>query len=734
MTLDFKFASLWTLILTANIWLTIARAQFPQSDNDGVTTVASPLNDNITISFKSPPFGTCTTVFETQKQYTGYVHLPPNVLAPNQGNYSINTFFWFIEARQVPEAAPLTIFINGGPGSSSMVGLFQELGPCEVIEIDQNNLGTIAREWGWDRSSNIIFIDQPVQVGFSYDILTNMSLNLLDETLFDPPTDVPVSQPSYTFLNGTFGSNDASRTANTSTIAAHSIWHFLQGFLAVFPQYNPGVKPDGAGTGTVGINLFTESYGGKFGPAMAAFFTKQNELRQSDPTFGNNSLEVELTSLGIMNGWLDLIVQTPYFPRFAYSNTYGIQTIDQVQELNALSAWSDADGCQQLTNTCRAEQQGLDSEDQAISPLVNLACSQAQLYCQNYVIGPYTTSGRSIYDISQNVLNPFPDSLYLDYLNQADVQLAIGVPVNFTQDSLAVSGAFLEAGDYVRDGIIQDIVELLDNGVRVALIYGDRDYICNWFGGEAASHAIAAAAGSTYAPWYSAGYSPIVTNDSYIGGVVREYGNLSFSRIYDAGHLVPAYQPETAFTVFSRVIKGTGISLGLPIDRSSFSTGGDANATHTNDAPAAADPTCYLRAMNTTCNTDQKNMIANRAGAIINGILYSQTASWQTPAGSVSTVAGRPTVPPSSVMASAPPPVAISTSSGTSSKGGKGSSTQTTTSIPTGVFTATGVPAVTSSSVAVSTSLNRFRSTTWKGFPPAVLLVMSAITSGLMTT
>ncbi|KAK5949608.1 hypothetical protein OHC33_009415 [Knufia fluminis] len=700
-------------LLVASLWPALAQAQSPPSSEDGITTIQSPINPDITISFKSPPFGTCTTVFQTQKQYTGYVRLPPNVLSPSQGNYSINTFFWFIEARQVPEDAPLTIFVNGGPGSSSMVGLFQELGPCQVVEINGDTLGTVARDWGWDRSSNILFLDQPTQVGFSYDVLTNMSLNLLDETLSTPPSDVPVSQPPWTFLNGTFASTKGSATANTSAIAAQATWHFLQGWLATFPQYNPGTRPSGDGDGTVGINLFTESYGGRFGPAMASFSNEQNERRMADQTFSNRALEVRLTSLGVINGWFDVLTQSPFFPRFAYANTYGIQAISQVQQLNALSAWSGINGCQQLTYTCRAQQAALDPEDDGDVQAVNDACSAAQTYCQNNVLGPYTTSGRSLYDISQDLLDPFPDSLYLEYLNQPDVQQAIGTPVNYTQDSLAVAGSFLATGDYARDGNLQDIVDLLNDGVRVALIYGDRDYICNWLGGEAVSFAIAGAAGPSYAPWYSAGYAPIVTNNSYIGGVVREYGNLSFARIYDAGHLVPAYQPETAFTVFSRVIEGTDISLGQPIDTSDFSTSGDANATHTNSAPSAADPTCYLRAMNATCNTDQKNMIANRAGILINGVLYSESASWSTPAESVSSVAGRPSVPPSSAMMGAPATTGTASSSQSASGDGESS---TTSSIPTGVFTATGVPTATRTNLAVSANI-----------PSGVLLKLAAV-------
>lgn len=712
---------LWVVL----VWTCVVSSQFPQYSNQSLTVLQSPINPDITVSFKSPPFGTCTTVFQTQKQYTGYVHLPPNVLRPSQGNYSINTFFWFIEARQLPESAPLTIFINGGPGSSSMVGLFQELGPCQVVEIDEDTLGTIAREWGWDRSSNILFVDQPVQVGFSYDTITNMSLNLLDEVFSTNLTAAPPSQPPYTFLNGSFSSYNDLQTANTSTIAAQSIWHFLQTFLATFPQYNPGVRPGGDGDGTVGINLFTESYGGKFGPAMASFFTQQNKLRTTDPVFRNNTLEIHLTSLGIINGWIDLLVQMPFFPRFAYNNTYGIQAISQVQQINALGAWSGAGGCRQLTNTCRAQQLALDPQNQGNVDIVNNACSAAQTYCQNNVIAPYYTSGNSIYDISQSNLDPFPGSLYLEYLNQADVQQAIGVPVNYTQNTLAVYDAFFDTGDYARGGILQDLVDLLNAGVRVALIYGDRDYICNWLGGEAASFAIAQAVGLRYAPWASAGYAPIVTNNSYIGGVVREYGNLSFARIYDAGHLVPAYQPETAFTIFTRVIEGTGLSLGLPIDRSVFATSGDANATHTNSAPAAAQPTCNIRAMNTTCNTDQKNMVANHAGVIFNGVLYSASASWKTPDGSVTSVAGRPTAPPTSVMMSAPPPTTVTTST---SKG----RTSSTTTIPTGVFTATGVPTSTSSSFAMSTGIPMAKLFDLGTSQPGAVLALGLMSYGMM--
>jgi carboxypeptidase C (cathepsin A) len=79
-------------------------------------TVASPTNPNITVSFSEPLAGTCVTTFNTQKQYTGYITIPPYTLAPIQQNYSINTFFWFVEARANSDSSPLTVFMNGGPG------------------------------------------------------------------------------------------------------------------------------------------------------------------------------------------------------------------------------------------------------------------------------------------------------------------------------------------------------------------------------------------------------------------------------------------------------------------------------------------------------------------------------------------------------------------------------------------------------------------------------------------
>lgn len=48
--------------------------------------------------------------------------------------------------------APLTVWINGGPGSSSMIGLFQELGPCGV---DQDG-NAFNNPYSWSNVSNMV--------------------------------------------------------------------------------------------------------------------------------------------------------------------------------------------------------------------------------------------------------------------------------------------------------------------------------------------------------------------------------------------------------------------------------------------------------------------------------------------------------------------------------------------------------------------------------------------------
>lgn len=117
------------------------------------TVVTSPGDPGVTVTYRQQS-QICTAAFEAQKQYTGWVNIPPS----SSASYPTNLFFWFVEARE--PTTSLTIWLNGGPGTSSLYGFFTSNGPCEVFEIGLAEYETRAREWGWDRASNMLFIDQ----------------------------------------------------------------------------------------------------------------------------------------------------------------------------------------------------------------------------------------------------------------------------------------------------------------------------------------------------------------------------------------------------------------------------------------------------------------------------------------------------------------------------------------------------------------------------------------------
>lgn len=551
---------------------------------------------------------------------------------------------------------------------STVVGLFQESGPCEVVEMADGTYGTQARLWGWDRSSNIIYIDQPTQVGFSYDTLTNWTYNAWKDA-YEPTIQGPLT-PSWRWMNGTFGSINDANTANTTEIAANAIWHFLQGWLSAFPQYNPGTRPNSTSTKPAGVHLVAESYGGLYGPTFADFFEEQNTKREIAQLPPNSTIEIELNSLSIINGLVDQLIQLPYYPKFANNNTYDIVALSTTDMMNDLSDFIAPGGCQALIQNCRNLAMTLDSAGNGDEETVNKACSEADDSCGT-ILNHYAAAGRNYYDIRDKMPQSFPSDAYLEYLNTVAVQKSIGAAVNFTSNSKTVFTNFRQTGDDNRGTQLQSLSKLLSQGIRIAFIYGDADYICNWFGGEAISLALAGLVPGYNTEFPAAGYAELVVNSTYVGGAVRQYGNLSFSRIYDSGHLVPAYQPETAFTLFTRIIQGAELSTGEPRDLSTFASTGPANATYTNDVPDQAADVCWIRDP-LTCTDDQQTAALDGQGVVINGVWYKDKSDYK---------------PPSSTI-QAGVPGTLPASSASSSAAGKSSSTVAAT----GVYTATATP------------------------------------------
>lgn len=506
------------------------------ADPVGVKTITSP--SGVQIRYKEPGLeGVCETT-PGVNSYSGYVDLAPDA----------HTFFWFFEARNNPAEAPLTLWLNGGPGSDSLIGLFEELGPCNITE----DLESKVNPYSWTEVSNMLFISQPLGVGFSYSESEPGTLN---------PYTGEVENSTYG-VDGRYPVINATEL-DTTDLAAVATWHVLQGFLANLPQLDSKV-----GSAKKTFNLWTESYGGHYGPAFYNYFYDQNEMIKNGTT---NGTELTFDTLGIINGILDLYTQAPYYPEFTQHNTYGIQLVNEtVYDYMKFACFMPDIGCLDQVAACRQVNRSTE--------VGQLYCQQATDQCRTNVEEPYYEfGGRGVYDIRHPYDDPTPPSYFNDYLNKASVQNAIGVNLNYTQSNNDVAYAFANTGDFAYPNFIPDLEMILNNSVRVSLIYGDADYICNWFGGQAVSLAVNYTHKSEFA---AAGYTPfLVDGDEY--GEVREYGNFSFLRIYEAGHEVPFYQPLASLEYFRRILGGKDIALGTTDVTGTYSTNGDANATHT---------------------------------------------------------------------------------------------------------------------------------------------------------
>lgn len=78
--------------------------------------------------------------------------------------YNSSLYFWFFPAENNRENAPVLLWLQGGPGLSSLYSLFEENGPFNV----DNDMKLISREYSWHINHNLIYIDSPAGAGFSF--------------------------------------------------------------------------------------------------------------------------------------------------------------------------------------------------------------------------------------------------------------------------------------------------------------------------------------------------------------------------------------------------------------------------------------------------------------------------------------------------------------------------------------------------------------------------------------
>ena len=203
-----------------------------------------------------------------ERQLAG--HLPATAAGSEQ------LFFWLFESRRDPARDPLVLWLNGGPGASSLFGVLVENGPYQIAR-DSNGLQLIDNPYSWNQQANYLIIDQPVGVGYSF-------------------------------------GGDAS--ALNETISTEQLYFGLQQFFQRWPEYR-----------ALDFYIFSESFGGHYVPRLATAVLAGNQ--RGEPA-------INLRGIGIGNGWVDPLLQQSTYGDYAYS--HGLIGPHQRREVDTLYA------------------------------------------------------------------------------------------------------------------------------------------------------------------------------------------------------------------------------------------------------------------------------------------------------------------------------------------------------------------------------------------------------------
>ncbi|KAJ5165647.1 Peptidase S10 serine carboxypeptidase [Penicillium coprophilum] len=572
----------------------------------------SDLHKNVQIDYK--PVTICE---ETPgvASFSGYLHLPPGTLEEVglDQSYPMNIHFWYFQNRERRDDAPLTVNLGGGPGASTLMQLFREHGPCKV---NADSSTTRLNQWSWNSESDMLYLDQSVQTGFSYDNLEEGTQSAFGEVLLDVNSKSAKSSSMPGSRRGLFSSNNPKSTTNSTQSVAQSTWLYMQLWLAMFEERQSS-NPT--------INIWSASYGGHYAPTMVKYTLEQNERLKSGALSLDLYREIHIGSVGLTNACLDAPVQLPHYAEMARANTYNISLITVAEYESVQQHLTKPHGCLEKIAACRAAAPA-QADDFGQNATANAICHEANSYCGKHIASMLSTSGISAFDIGypDDVL---PDSLmdtYFGYLNQRHIQEALGVPLNFSANSPVVARAFSMSGDNVKGGSLEAIGSILDSGISVTLMYGDRDFACNWLGGKALSQAIQWSKAQTFR---KAGIQDIVIPLYPKAAQVQQGGGLSFIRVYSASHSVGMQQPQIAHTIYNRAITGLDIATGSVLADASYATFHEYPSWEWEDErpPVAEDNPCYTLNLG-LCSKSQRQMFLDGSGLVQDFFLIADGA------------------------------------------------------------------------------------------------------------
>jgi len=432
----------------------------------------------------------------TFKHYAGFLNA--------QGTKKF--FYWFVESERNPASDPVVLWLNGGPGCSSMTGLLAELGPWRT-KYDGSGL-----EWfehRWNKIANIIFMESPQCVGYSY-------------------ADV---EPCTSTDNVTAADNHAA----------------LHSFFDKFPEY---IDNDFFVTG--------ESYAGVYVPTLSARLV-------DDPT-------IKFKGFAVGNAVTDDEVMDNAYPYFAWArgligtdlwNDLMRECCVDNNPAQCQFYRSDSAQCRLLVNRVGQIQWriGLNPYD-LYAECYGGAPDARGVYQENggraVVMLPegmnralddeYSKFVQSLSEV-MNVTVRIPCSYTDDreiYLNRADVREALHIPPNVQYWLPCSNIGYVKQYVHVRN----EYHKVLNSGHRVLVYSGDLDMACDHLGSmwfvESLGHEVV----TPFKQWFY----PDEMGYRQIAGFVTQYDTMNFVSFKGAGHFVPTDSPLAAFNMFEKFL------------------------------------------------------------------------------------------------------------------------------------------------------------------------------------
>ncbi|CDS01145.1 hypothetical protein [Sporisorium scitamineum] len=480
----------------------------------------------------SPPSSICDP---TVKSYSGYLDVDVDLLSKHhtsspESAFSVQKhekdgktkgaiehfYFWAFESRNDPKTDPVVLWLNGGPGCSSFTGLLMELGPCNAVDPASRDgkPGAEKNPWAWNNNATMIFLDQPVGVGYSYVDWANKSR-----------TDKPPSR--------VFSAESAAKDASA--------------FLHLLAMHMGKEIFKGDGDSFSSFHIAGESYAGRYIPLLANQIVEDNKKIVKHPEIDLKPLP--LASVLIGNGITSPQHQFPAYVEYTCTDLSGADK-PLLPKHTCAKMKESIPTCLTLVEKCNRK----DKHDKTYD---TLACQAASNYCEGALSSPYDKLDRSPYDW-QHPSKYDEEDWVAAFLNDKDTQLALGVDGKgpgdkhdgvFVGCSDNVYANFAKTGDGSRDSTWA-VSNILENNVRVLTYSGRRDFICNYVGNRAWSEALEWSGKQDYnraelQPWY------LGQRNEIKGGQFKTHSRLTYAIVDEAGHFVPHDKPQAALSMFN---------------------------------------------------------------------------------------------------------------------------------------------------------------------------------------